>query len=189
LRTFSARARDATCPATWLIYAAPHSSLTENTTRRFEPGRETPAGIPGARHVVIPGIGHDCCIEDPAAFDAPVITFRKDSISGQSWRAARDNSRPQIFQSISKGSDGDRLAISPPHWDFSFRQANAPSASCRCLRCRRQRRCILSNALRRFAPCQSSRSEPRGERAGRRGSIASLVASHRLNGRPDGARD
>jgi 3-oxoadipate enol-lactonase len=38
-------------------------------------GGETAAGIPGAKHVVIPGTGHACCIEDPAAFDAAVMEF------------------------------------------------------------------------------------------------------------------
>jgi 3-oxoadipate enol-lactonase len=42
-------------------------------------GRETAAAIPGARHAVIPGTGHACCIEDPAAFDAPMIAFLKDN--------------------------------------------------------------------------------------------------------------
>ncbi len=38
-------------------------------------GGETAAGIPGAKHVVLPGTGHACCIEDPAAFEAAVVTF------------------------------------------------------------------------------------------------------------------
>ena len=33
-------------------------------------GGETASMIPGAKHVVLPGTGHACCIEDPAAFDA-----------------------------------------------------------------------------------------------------------------------
>lgn len=41
----------------------------------MEAGMETAAGIPDGRHVVIPGTGHACCIEDPASFDAPVIEF------------------------------------------------------------------------------------------------------------------
>ena len=40
-------------------------------------GRETASLIPGAKHVVIPGTGHACCIEDPAAFDRAVIDFLK----------------------------------------------------------------------------------------------------------------
>jgi pimeloyl-ACP methyl ester carboxylesterase len=40
-------------------------------------GGETAAMIPGAQHVVLPGAGHACCIEDPAAFDAAVIAFLK----------------------------------------------------------------------------------------------------------------
>ena len=38
-------------------------------------GGETAALIPGARHVVLPGTGHACCIEDPAAFDQAVRDF------------------------------------------------------------------------------------------------------------------
>ena len=38
-------------------------------------GRETAAGVPGARHVELPGAGHACCIEDPEAFDQAVIEF------------------------------------------------------------------------------------------------------------------
>jgi pimeloyl-ACP methyl ester carboxylesterase len=38
-------------------------------------GTETASNIPGAKHVVIPGTGHACCIEDPAAFDAAVREF------------------------------------------------------------------------------------------------------------------
>jgi len=30
----------------------------------LERGRETASLIPGARHVVLPGTGHACCIED-----------------------------------------------------------------------------------------------------------------------------
>ena len=38
-------------------------------------GGETAAMIPGAKHVVLPGTGHACCIEDPAAFDRVVMEF------------------------------------------------------------------------------------------------------------------
>jgi 3-oxoadipate enol-lactonase len=38
-------------------------------------GKETASLIPGAKHVVIPGTGHACCIEDPAAFDRAVADF------------------------------------------------------------------------------------------------------------------
>jgi 3-oxoadipate enol-lactonase len=41
-------------------------------------GRETAQNIPNARHVVLPGTGHACCIEDPAAFDAAMADFLKD---------------------------------------------------------------------------------------------------------------
>ena len=42
-------------------------------------GRETAAGIKGARHVELPGTGHACCIEDPAAFDRAMIDFFKQN--------------------------------------------------------------------------------------------------------------
>ena len=38
-------------------------------------GRETAAGIAGARQVVIPDTGHACSIEDPLSFDAAMIEF------------------------------------------------------------------------------------------------------------------
>jgi pimeloyl-ACP methyl ester carboxylesterase len=38
-------------------------------------GGETASLIPGAKHVVLPGTGHACCIEDPAAFEAAVMKF------------------------------------------------------------------------------------------------------------------
>ena len=41
-------------------------------------GKETAQNIPGAAHVVLPGTGHACCIEDPAAFDAVMGDFLKD---------------------------------------------------------------------------------------------------------------
>jgi 3-oxoadipate enol-lactonase len=41
-------------------------------------GGETASTIPGAKHVVLPGTGHACCIEDPAAFDVAVVTFLKE---------------------------------------------------------------------------------------------------------------
>lgn len=41
-------------------------------------GRETAAGIRGARHVVIPDTGHACSIEDPFAFDAAMIEFLRE---------------------------------------------------------------------------------------------------------------
>jgi 3-oxoadipate enol-lactonase len=40
-------------------------------------GGETASMIPGAKHVVLPGTGHACCIEDPAAFDKAVMEFLK----------------------------------------------------------------------------------------------------------------
>jgi pimeloyl-ACP methyl ester carboxylesterase len=41
-------------------------------------GRETAAGVPGARHVLLRGAGHACNIEDPAAFNAAVVDFLKE---------------------------------------------------------------------------------------------------------------
>jgi len=38
-------------------------------------GTETVSLVPGAKHVVLPGTGHACCIEDPAAFEAAVMEF------------------------------------------------------------------------------------------------------------------
>lgn len=37
--------------------------------------RETATLIPHAQHVVLPGAGHACCLEVPAAFDAAVTSF------------------------------------------------------------------------------------------------------------------
>jgi pimeloyl-ACP methyl ester carboxylesterase len=44
----------------------------------LERGRETASLIPGAAHVVLPGTGHACCIEDPAAFDGAVMEFLRE---------------------------------------------------------------------------------------------------------------
>src|SRR5690606_1530063 len=38
-------------------------------------GTETAKLIPGATHAVLPGTGHACCLEDPAAFDKAVTDF------------------------------------------------------------------------------------------------------------------
>lgn len=38
-------------------------------------GRAMAEILPRGRHVMIPGTGHACCLEDPAAFDAAVIEF------------------------------------------------------------------------------------------------------------------
>jgi pimeloyl-ACP methyl ester carboxylesterase len=37
--------------------------------------REAAAGIPGAQHAILPGSGHACNLEDPAAFDRVVTPF------------------------------------------------------------------------------------------------------------------
>jgi pimeloyl-ACP methyl ester carboxylesterase len=41
-------------------------------------GTKTASLIPGAVHKIIPGAGHACCLEDPAAFDAIVIEFLRE---------------------------------------------------------------------------------------------------------------
>ena len=41
-------------------------------------GRETAAGIKGARHVVLPDAGNACCLEDPVAFNQAVIEFLQE---------------------------------------------------------------------------------------------------------------
>lgn len=41
-------------------------------------GQRTAGLIPGARHKILPGTGHACCIEDPAGFDALVIAFLEE---------------------------------------------------------------------------------------------------------------
>jgi pimeloyl-ACP methyl ester carboxylesterase len=38
-------------------------------------GRRSAELIPGARHVVLPGTGHACVLEDPAGFDRAVLAF------------------------------------------------------------------------------------------------------------------
>jgi 3-oxoadipate enol-lactonase len=38
-------------------------------------GRETARCVKGAKHVVVPGTGHACCIEDPENFDKAVADF------------------------------------------------------------------------------------------------------------------
>ena len=45
----------------------------------LERGTETAKHIPDARHVVLPGTGHACGIEDPAAFDAAMMDFLEAS--------------------------------------------------------------------------------------------------------------
>jgi pimeloyl-ACP methyl ester carboxylesterase len=46
----------------------------DNSLKR---SKEMSAKIAGAEHHVIPGAGHACCLEDPAAFDETVLTFLK----------------------------------------------------------------------------------------------------------------
>jgi pimeloyl-ACP methyl ester carboxylesterase len=41
-------------------------------------GKRTASGVPGAVHKIIPGAGHACNLEDPAAFDAIVIDFLRE---------------------------------------------------------------------------------------------------------------
>ncbi len=72
----SGRLKDLRVP-TLVINGAHDNSLTA--------GRETAAGVTGARHVELPGTGHACCIEDPAAFDRTMIDFLRDN---KLWSAA-----------------------------------------------------------------------------------------------------
>ena len=38
-------------------------------------GQRTADLIPNAEHKILPGTGHACCIENPAAFNSLVLTF------------------------------------------------------------------------------------------------------------------
>jgi 3-oxoadipate enol-lactonase len=64
----SGRLKDLRVP-TMVINGAHDNSLAGGT--------ETAAGVKGSRHVVLPGTGHACCIEDPKAFNGAVIDFFK----------------------------------------------------------------------------------------------------------------
>jgi pimeloyl-ACP methyl ester carboxylesterase len=64
----SGRLKDLRVP-TMVINGAHDNSLAGGT--------ETAAGVKGSRHVVLPGTGHACCIEDPHAFNGAVIDFLK----------------------------------------------------------------------------------------------------------------
>jgi pimeloyl-ACP methyl ester carboxylesterase len=44
----------------------------DNSLKR---SKEMSTRIAGAEHRTIPGAGHACCLEDPAAFDANVLAF------------------------------------------------------------------------------------------------------------------
>jgi pimeloyl-ACP methyl ester carboxylesterase len=49
--------------------------------------REVAEKVPGARHVILPGTGHACCLEDPTAFAAAVTPFLNELREGASgWR-------------------------------------------------------------------------------------------------------
>jgi 3-oxoadipate enol-lactonase len=41
-------------------------------------GQKTASLIPGAVHKTIPGAGHACCLEDPAAVDAAILDFLRE---------------------------------------------------------------------------------------------------------------
>lgn len=41
-------------------------------------GTETASLVPGARHRILKGCGHACCLEDPETFDAHVLAFLRD---------------------------------------------------------------------------------------------------------------
>ena len=38
-------------------------------------GRRVASLVPGAEHHMLPGAGHACCLEDPAAFNARAMAF------------------------------------------------------------------------------------------------------------------
>ncbi len=42
-------------------------------------GTETASLVPGARHRILKGSGHACCLEDPQTFDAHVLEFLNDN--------------------------------------------------------------------------------------------------------------
>jgi len=68
------RARD-TCDMTDRLAGLKIPTLVVNGEHdsSLAAGTETAKRIPGAQHVVIPGTGHACCIEDPDAFDRAVL--------------------------------------------------------------------------------------------------------------------
>ena len=58
--------------------AVPFLVVSGEYDRSIPGAEETAKLIPDARHEIIPGAGHACPIEDPAAFDALVIEFLID---------------------------------------------------------------------------------------------------------------
>ena len=50
--------------------------LSTGTLRQWT---HTAEMTPGAVHKIIPGEGHACCLEDPAAFDAFVLEFLEEN--------------------------------------------------------------------------------------------------------------
>lgn len=57
---------------------APFLVVSGEYDRSIPAARETARAIPDARHVIVPGAGHACPIEDPAGFDSEVIAFLKE---------------------------------------------------------------------------------------------------------------
>ena len=55
--------------------AAPALVINGEHDGALAQGRITASLIPGATHVMIPGAGHACNIEDPVAFDAAIVPF------------------------------------------------------------------------------------------------------------------
>ena len=55
--------------------AVPTLVVNGATDVSLESGRYTAERIPGAAHRIIPGAGHLCCLENPAAFDRAVLAF------------------------------------------------------------------------------------------------------------------
>ena len=54
-------------------------------------GRETASLIQGAQYALVPGAGHVCCLDNPAGFDAVVISFLRDC---GLWAAADSDNLP-----------------------------------------------------------------------------------------------
>ena len=59
-------------------FSVPLLSVNGEFDNSLKASRETAALIPGATHMVIPGAGHVCCLEDPAVFDSIVLRFLEE---------------------------------------------------------------------------------------------------------------
>lgn len=77
-RNFEAR-RDCDLSAGLADMRMPVLVINGEHDNSLEAGRATAAGIPGARHAIIAATGHACCIENPEAFEQPMISFLKEN--------------------------------------------------------------------------------------------------------------